>query len=57
MADSYVVVFIILCIVKDTIIFMAACNLVIGIYKGLYLAYYIMQTGCPLLYGGYLATA
>ena len=42
--------------IKEIIIFMASCKLVIGNYKGLYLACIIQTYGCPLVYGAFLAT-
>ena len=43
-------------IIQEIIIFMTSCKLVIGIYKGLYLACIMQTYGCPLLYGAFLAT-
>ena len=34
---------------------MTSCKLVIGVYKGLYLACIMQTYGCPLLYGAFLA--
>ena len=42
-------------IIQEIIIFMTSCKLVIGIYKGLYLACIMQTYGCPLLYGAFLA--
>ena len=42
--------------IKEIIIFMASCKLVIGNYNGLYLACIIQTYGCLLLYGAFLAT-
>ena len=43
-------------IIQEIIIFMTSCKLVIGIYKGLYLACIMQTYGCPLHYGAFLAT-
>ena len=45
-----------LLIIQEIIIFMTYCKLVIGNYKGLYLACIMQIYGCPLLYGAFLAT-
>ena len=42
-------------IIQEIIIFMTSCKLVIGIYKGLYLACIMRTYGCLLLYGAFLA--